>query len=100
VTNLDPDAVVTALTSDASLQVFMRDGQIATMPARMSRRRMLLDVVAQAFEPGVRYQERDVDQFLRCLHHDHAALRRYLVDEGFLDRTAGEYWRVGGTVPS
>ena len=23
---------------------------------------------------------------------------RYLVDEGFLDRAAGEYWRAGGTV--
>jgi hypothetical protein len=92
--------VVAALTKDQSLQVFMRDGQIATMPARLSRRRLLLDVVAQAFEPGARYPERDVDQFLRQIHADHAALRRYLVDESFLDRSGGEYWRVGGTVES
>jgi hypothetical protein len=25
-------------------------------------------------------------------------LRRYLVDEGFLSRDAGIYWRTGGTV--
>jgi hypothetical protein len=61
---------------------------------------MLLDVVAQAFEPGVRYPERDVDRFLRRIHPDHAALRRYLVDENFLDRSGGEYWRVGGKVES
>ena len=27
----------------------------------------------------------------------YAALRRYLVDEGFLERRDGFYWRVGGT---
>jgi len=32
------------------------------------------------------------------LHPDHAALRRYLVDEGFLERAGGIYWRTGGTV--
>ena len=30
--------------------------------------------------------------------NDHAALRRYLVDEGFLDRDHGVYWRAGGRV--
>jgi len=32
-------------------------------------------------------------------HADTAALRRYLVDEGFLDRADRQYWRTGGTVP-
>jgi hypothetical protein len=35
---------------------------------------------------------------LRRFHPDVAALRRYLVDEGFLDREAGVYWRAGGRV--
>jgi hypothetical protein len=35
---------------------------------------------------------------LRALHDDHAALRRYLVDEDFLSREDGYYWRSGGTV--
>ena len=30
--------------------------------------------------------------------NDHAALRRYLVDEGFLDRSTARYWRAGGRV--
>ena len=36
--------------------------------------------------------------FLKVLCDDHGALRRYLVDEGFLSRQAGVYWRSGGTV--
>ena len=40
-----------------------------------------------------------VNLMLGRWHPDTAALRRYLVDEEFLDRAAGEYWRAGGPVP-
>ena len=81
------------------LRPFVRDGRITVMPARRSARLMLLDQVAQAFEPGRRYPERAVDEILKAVFDDHCALRRHLVDEDFLSRTAaGVYWRVGGTV--
>jgi hypothetical protein len=83
---------------DAVLRNFMRDGRIVAMPAKRSRRLLLLDHVAQMFEVGVRYQEGEVNLKLRELHDDYAALRRYLVDEGFLSREHGEYWRTGGSV--
>jgi len=81
---------------DAVLRTFMRDGRIVTMPAKRSRRLLLLDHVAQLFEVGVRYPEGEVNLKLRSLHEDYAALRRYLVDEGFLGRDHGFYWRTGG----
>ncbi|HEX9032657.1 MAG TPA: DUF2087 domain-containing protein [Streptosporangiaceae bacterium] len=83
---------------DAVLRTFMRDGRITTLPARRSRRLVLLDYIAQMFDIGVRYSEGEVNRMLRTLHDDYAALRRYLVDEGFLSRDHGEYWRSGGTV--
>ncbi len=76
----------------------MRDGRIVTMPAKRSRRLVLLNHVAQLFEVGVRYEEGEVNLRLRNLHEDYAALRRYLVDEDFLDRDHGMYWRTGGSV--
>ena len=94
---LNPDAVLAAVADDPMLKVFISGGQVA-MPARQARRRLLLDVIAQAFEPGVRYDERRVSLFLGAIHSDYAALRRYLVDEQFLSRADGEYWRSGGTV--
>jgi hypothetical protein len=97
VTELDPSAVIDKLASDQNLRVFVRDRKIETLPAKLSKRLPLLDVVAQAFEPGARYPEHVVDDFLRQVHDDHAALRRYLVDQGFMDRAGGEYWRIGGT---
>jgi hypothetical protein len=97
VSDLDPASVIAALASDPSLRAFVRDGRVEAMPAKMSRRRLLLNQVALAFEPGVSYPEADVDDFMRAIHPDHAALRRYMVDLGFLDRADGVYWRVGGS---
>lgn len=97
-TDLDPAAVIEAVAKDPQLRAFVRGGQLAVMPARHAKRRLLLDEIARAFEPGVHYPERTVSLFLASIYPDHAALRRYLVDEGFLDRKAGEYWRSGGTV--
>jgi hypothetical protein len=96
-TALDPDRTIDALSRDPRLAAFVRDRLVGTMPARLSRRRLLLDEVARAFEPGVRYPEPAVNEFLRQIHPDHAALRRYLVDEEFLDRADGVYWRIGGS---
>jgi hypothetical protein len=81
------------------LRPFIRDGRITALPAKRTRRRLLLDQVAQAFEPGRKYPEKDVDEILKAVVDDHCALRSYLVGEAFLSRTAaGIYWRIGGTV--
>jgi len=82
----------------AVLRAFLRDGRLTSIPATLSKRRVVLDHVARVFEVGVRYPEREVVVLLRAFHPDHAALRRYLVDEQFLSREAGVYWRSGGTV--
>jgi hypothetical protein len=91
-----------ALLSDLPLplQPFVRGGRICVMPAKRTTRLLLLDRVAQAFEPGRHYAEVAVNEILKALYDDHAALRRHLVDEQLLDRTPdGIYWRAGGTVP-
>jgi hypothetical protein len=90
--------VLDALARDAQLSAFIRDGRIEAMPAKRSRRRLLLSEVVQVFEPGVRYPEADVNRVLGAMFSDYAALRRYLVDDQLLERASGEYWRIGGTV--
>jgi hypothetical protein len=75
-----------------------QDGRLLAMPAKHSKRLIVLDLVARVFEPGVRYPETEVNALLRAFHDDVAMLRRYLVDEEFLARDHGVYWRTGGTV--
>jgi hypothetical protein len=81
------------------LRPFIRDGRITVMPARRTVRLLLLNWVAQAFEPGRRYDEPTVNETLKAIYDDHASLRRYLIDEALMSRTPdGIYWRSGGTV--
>jgi len=82
----------------AVLRAFVRDGRLTSFPSAQGKRRVVLEHIVTAFEPGVRYPEREVDAMLRGWHPDYASLRRYLVDERLLDREAGEYWRIGGWV--
>lgn len=80
------------------LRRYFRGGRLTQIPSQLSRRRVVLDRLAQEFDVGSRYSERQVNAILRRFHEDVASLRRFLVDEGFLDRAAGEYWRSGGSV--
>jgi hypothetical protein len=81
------------------LHPFVRGGKVTIMPSRRAARMLLLDHVAQAFEPGRRYQEAAVNEILKSACDDHAEMRRYLVDYELLSRTPdGTYWRSGGTV--
>ena len=79
------------------LRAFVVDGRVRAIPAKSGKRTILLDWLAQDFEIGRRYSEQAVNAILVRRHDDYAALRRYLVDAGMLDRAHGVYWRSGGS---
>jgi hypothetical protein len=83
---------------EAVLRNYFRGGRLRELPARQSKRRIVLTRLALEFDVGVRYPEREVNETLRRFHDDYATLRRYLVDENFLSRERGVYWRSGGPV--
>lgn len=80
------------------LAQFFSGSRLVEIPANRSKRRLVLERLAQEFEPGLRYDERTVNSILQVFHSDHTTLRRYLVDEGLLTRAEGVYWRTGGRV--
>jgi len=79
------------------LRSFVRDGRLVSIPTVHSKRLVVLDWLAQRFEPGRQYSEQLVNLILGQVHADTAALRRYLVDDDFLSRADGFYWRTGGS---
>lgn len=78
------------------LESFFEGSRLAQIPTQHAKRLIVLERLAQEFEPGIRYPERQVNFMLQMFHRDYAALRRYLVDNGFLTRADGVYWRTGG----
>jgi hypothetical protein len=89
------------MTEDEStvLARFFSGERLVELPAQRSKRLVVLERLALEFEAGRRYTEREVNEVLHRFHADHATLRRALVDEAFLDRADGTYWRTGGRVP-
>lgn len=85
--------------TDRVLRAFVRDDRLVSIPVAQAKRMVVLDWLAKDFEPGRRYSEQMVNLIIGRHHADTAALRRYLVDAGLMDRAAGEYWRSGGSTP-
>jgi len=73
------------------------DGRLKSIPTKLSKLMVVLDRLAQEFEPGQTYPEPKVNEVLQRFHPDYAALRRYLVENGFMTREDSLYWRSGGT---
>ncbi len=70
-------------------------GRLTEFPAREKRKMAILTHLTKRFEPGVRYTEKQVTEILKTAHADHATLRRYLIEYGFMDRErdCSAYWR-------
>lgn len=71
-------------------------GQITSFPNQEKKFLVLLRYVRQAFEPGVRYPEKQVNEILARFNEDTALLRRNLVEYGLMARGGGggEYWLI------
>jgi hypothetical protein len=86
----------------AILRRFFAGRTVTEIPANRAKRQVLLQRLALEFDVGRRYTEREVNEILFAFHPDWSTLRRYLVDEGFLDREHLDeqnwYWRAGGRV--
>lgn len=76
------------------LKTFFRRGCLVQIPAQLKKRLIILEKLAQEFEPEREYPEREVNQILLEFHEDVASLRRGLISHGLLEREKGVYRRV------
>jgi len=92
-----------AVTADVDMEAYDRkvlntfcdtEGRIVQFPAQRKKFEVLLRHVAKAFEPGVRYGEKQVNEILSSYSEDTATLRRGLIEHGLMEREGGgrEYW--------
>ncbi len=56
---------------------------------------VILSRIAEEFEPGRSYAEKEVNEILKRIYDDYATIRRYLIEYGFMDRErdGSRYWR-------
>ncbi|MFH8339167.1 DUF2087 domain-containing protein [Streptomyces sp. AM6-12] len=78
---------------------FFRDGRLRQFPTKRKTRVAVLLKLASLFEPGRVYQEPEVNALLQAAHDDFAALRRALIDHGYVVRHDGQY-RLATELPA
>ncbi|WP_150251718.1 DUF2087 domain-containing protein [Nocardiopsis deserti] len=78
------------------VDALFHDGRLSALPARRELRvRVLARITDRFFAPGATYTEKQVNAALRSCCDDHSAMRRHLVDEGYLTRDDdGSAYRV------
>lgn len=81
------------------LETFVAAGRLLKIPVQHKKKLAILRWLVEDFQPGRLYAEAEVNQIIARRHPDFAALRRYLVDEEFMQRRRSVYWRTG-SVPN
>ena len=74
-------------------QFFNPDGTLISIPAKSSKRIAVLHRIAQELSPTTRYPEKDLNGIIATFHDDTAAIRRYMIEYGILERDGESvYW--------
>jgi predicted transcriptional regulator len=93
--HLSPDVDLDAYDRKVMATFVDAVGRITSIPKQEKKFLVLLRYVVKAFEPGVRYSEKQVNERLAMFNADTALLRRSLVDYHMMGREKGgeAYWR-------
>jgi ArsR family transcriptional regulator, arsenate/arsenite/antimonite-responsive transcriptional repressor len=76
------------------LQTFFKKGRLVAIPAQRKKLQIVVERLAEEFEPERNYPEREVNQILVEFNDDVATLRRELVGQGLMARQNGIYRRA------
>ena len=70
------------------------DGKLDVFPSKEKRKWIVLQHIIKRFEPNIIYSEKEINDSLKVIYSDFAAIRRYLIDFGFMNRSKDckKYW--------
>lgn len=81
------------------LRDFFEGERLKEIPVSRKKRDVILDWLAERFDPGTRYPELVVNEIIKRHHPDSATLRRELIGGGWMAREGGVYWRLPTSTP-
>ena len=76
------------------IDAFFEYGKLKSIPAQQKKRRIVLEVIADQFERGKIYPEREVNLIIADFHEDFCTIRRDMIGEHLMERDARGYWRI------
>lgn len=76
------------------LSHFFKYGKLTQLPTQRKKREIVLAKIAESFEPGRRYDEKEVNEIIHRFHEDHCTVRREMIACGLMTREKEIYRRV------
>ncbi len=76
------------------IDAFFEYGKLKSIPTQRKKERIILEVIAEAFDFDRIYSEREVNLIIADFHDDFCTIRRDMVGERLLGRNGMEYWRI------
>ncbi|MEO3947337.1 metalloregulator ArsR/SmtB family transcription factor [Gorillibacterium sp. CAU 1737] len=70
-----------------------KDGRLKSIPAQLKKKIIILEWLAEQFEIGRSYPEKEVNEMIKQVHDDFATLRRELIMHQFMYREKEVYER-------
>jgi hypothetical protein len=74
-------------------QFFAPDGTLISIPVKPAKKIAVLNKIAGSLSPDNKYTERELNVEISKFHADTAAIRRYMIEYGILERDRDSvYW--------
>ena len=74
-------------------QFFRPDGTLISIPVKASKKIAVLHHIARDLSPDTKYPEKQLNLIIAKYHDDIAAIRRYMIEYGILERDGESvYW--------
>ena len=74
-------------------QFFRADGTLVSIPVKLNKKLAVLRHIAAELSPDAKYPEKQLNEIIAKFHPDTAALRRYMIEYGILERNGESvYW--------
>ena len=93
-TMVDERYAITEIEKENVLKNYIINDKIINLPRSEKKKIILLQYLLQRFQKNKRYTEKEVNEIIKPIHEDFAALRRYLIQYGFMSRedNCSDYW--------
>lgn len=76
------------------IDTFFEYGKLKSIPAQRKKQRIVLEVIVQSFEYDRLYSEKEVNLIIADFHDDFCTIRRDMICERLLERSAEGYRRI------
>lgn len=95
--NLDDRYIITEQEKTHILKTSfesLRPPKLKVFSSKEKKKVVILAKIAEQFERGKKYTEKEVNQIIEPIYGDYATVRRYLIMYGFMERTkdGSSYW--------